>query len=202
MSHLTHFGLENFKVFKNQTDFEFRPITILTGTNSSGKSYLSKGILLAKEIFKDVPIESEANSWELNNNFKKLDFTFLEKLKIPNRLFGNMNHLINTDSNTTDSFSIIFPTNFPMLEELMLLKLTYISDGSNLNNGLLHDLTVFKASSNEKIIQLYNRKNEEGEYQWKGKVNFSGIYNLFIRDWKVAHKVAKAWEQCEAKQTR
>ena len=49
MAHLTGFGLENFRVFKDFTWFDFAPITILVGPNNSGKSSLIKALLLAKE---------------------------------------------------------------------------------------------------------------------------------------------------------
>ncbi|MCF2521107.1 AAA family ATPase [Dyadobacter sp. CY351] len=48
-THLKGFGLQNFRVFKNYTWFDFAPITILTGPNSSGKSSLNKALLLMKD---------------------------------------------------------------------------------------------------------------------------------------------------------
>ena len=48
MSHLKHFGVENFKVFKELTQFDLAPITILTGKNNSGKSSLIKSMLLLR----------------------------------------------------------------------------------------------------------------------------------------------------------
>jgi predicted ATPase len=45
---LNGFGLENFRVFKNKQFFEFKPITIITGANSSGKSSVIKGLKLLK----------------------------------------------------------------------------------------------------------------------------------------------------------
>jgi hypothetical protein len=35
MSHLTHFGVGNFKVFNELTDFELAPLTILTKSFAS-----------------------------------------------------------------------------------------------------------------------------------------------------------------------
>jgi predicted ATPase len=48
MSHLQGFGIENFLVFKRMTNFEFAPITFLTGPIGSGKTSLIKAILLLK----------------------------------------------------------------------------------------------------------------------------------------------------------
>jgi len=42
-------GIENFRVFKNYTEFDFKPITIITGQNNSGKSSLIKFLLLVKD---------------------------------------------------------------------------------------------------------------------------------------------------------
>jgi len=50
-THLKGFGLENFRVFKDYTWFDFAPITILTGPNNSGKSSLLKAFLLLKDNF-------------------------------------------------------------------------------------------------------------------------------------------------------
>ena len=48
MSHLKHFGVGNFKVFKDLTHFDLAPITILTGKNNSGKSSLIKSLLVLR----------------------------------------------------------------------------------------------------------------------------------------------------------
>lgn len=49
MAHLHTIGLENFRLFRERTQFDFAPITILTGPNSSGKSSLMKAFQLLKE---------------------------------------------------------------------------------------------------------------------------------------------------------
>jgi len=46
---ITKFGLSNFRVFKEHFDFDLAPIMVLTGPNNSGKSSLSKALLLLKE---------------------------------------------------------------------------------------------------------------------------------------------------------
>lgn len=46
---LNGIGFENFKVFKQQQYFDFAPITLLTGTNNSGKSSVINGLRLLNE---------------------------------------------------------------------------------------------------------------------------------------------------------
>ena len=46
---LKSIGFENFKAFKKLDNFEINPLTVLCGTNSSGKSTIIKSILLWKQ---------------------------------------------------------------------------------------------------------------------------------------------------------
>jgi predicted ATP-dependent endonuclease of OLD family len=46
---ITKFGLSNFRIFKEHFEFELAPLMVLTGPNDSGKSSLSKALLLLKE---------------------------------------------------------------------------------------------------------------------------------------------------------
>ncbi|AZQ60967.1 hypothetical protein EI427_01670 [Flammeovirga pectinis] len=49
MANIKSLSLENFRVFKERTTFNFSPINVLTGTNSSGKSSLFKALLLLQD---------------------------------------------------------------------------------------------------------------------------------------------------------
>ncbi|MGA1977919.1 MAG: AAA family ATPase [Bacteroidales bacterium] len=86
MSYLRGFGVENFRVFKKMTNFEFAPITFLTGPISSGKSSLIKAMLLLKlnwfkreyntpykidSQFEDINVSSLANA---SNKERRSDF--------------------------------------------------------------------------------------------------------------------------------
>ena len=66
--YLTSFSINNFRVFADETTFDFAPITILTGTNSSGKSSLTRALMLL------------AKSYQLSG-LRKLNF-FESDLKI------------------------------------------------------------------------------------------------------------------------
>ncbi len=48
MGHIHKLGLENFRIFKSKEVLDFAPITILTGTNNSGKSTAIKCLQLLK----------------------------------------------------------------------------------------------------------------------------------------------------------
>ena len=55
MEYIKGIGLENFKVFKEKTFLDFAPITILTGTNNSGKSTAINGLKLLQNNLLHVP---------------------------------------------------------------------------------------------------------------------------------------------------
>lgn len=46
---ITHFGLRNFKAFHYLEDIELRPLTVLVGPNSSGKSSILQSLALLKQ---------------------------------------------------------------------------------------------------------------------------------------------------------
>jgi predicted ATP-dependent endonuclease of OLD family len=111
MTHLKGFGLENFRVFKEHTWFDFAPITLLIGPNSSGKSSLTKALLLLKSSF-----------LKYDDGFK-LDF---ESDEIPLEL-GNFERVRNKDS-LSNYITFSFPfelVNFPTLGESKIAKLKF-----------------------------------------------------------------------------
>lgn len=68
MSYLHTIGLENFRLFKDQTTFELAPITILTGINNSGKSSLIKSLQLFNSSLKKTGGFEELNFEEGKHN--------------------------------------------------------------------------------------------------------------------------------------
>ncbi len=57
-------GVENFRVFKDYTEFEIKPITLLTGPNNSGKSSLIKLLLLLKNGLNHLDFKSGDHNLE------------------------------------------------------------------------------------------------------------------------------------------
>lgn len=57
---LKNISLKNFKAFKNLEDLEIRPLTVLCGVNSGGKSSILKSLLLLKQSYENSSATNEA----------------------------------------------------------------------------------------------------------------------------------------------
>lgn len=55
---LVGLGIENFRIFKDFQFFNIKPITLLTGTNSAGKSTFGKALLMLKQSFETKALNS------------------------------------------------------------------------------------------------------------------------------------------------
>lgn len=88
MSHIDKLIFNRFRIFESEFEMDLKPITFLTGPNSSGKSSILKSILLLKSNF--------------SSNLQVLDFTG-EKHNL-----GTFEKTINKNSKKEDTFSIGF----------------------------------------------------------------------------------------------
>jgi predicted ATPase len=144
MAHLNYFGIENFRIFRENTGFELRPITVLVGTNSSGKSSLIKGLTLLKEMFgKSSNFFSHSDDW-----VEDLFIYFLDTFG--NYGLGNFK----STSNFEGVMAFEFPFQFSVLPQKTFLRLEYIQDESDLQYGKLHRLLVLWEEGHEPILDI------------------------------------------------
>lgn len=163
MAHLNFFGIDNFKVFKDLNRFELKPITVLVGTNSSGKSSLSKGILALKSSFEKI-------KYQYHHNGKKekefIQMGEIEKLFFQSDLnLGNFSTCLNNKSNRPD-MTFEFPIKFNILKDSLLIKFVYKNSTNALQNGELKDIVIIHLDTN---IEVFHYDEESKSL----KINFS-----------------------------
>lgn len=156
------FNIRNFRIFENEvTSFHIKPITILTGCNSSGKSSVIKSLMLLSDYFNQLGKEYK-NDGDYYIQNHKLDFT-----KRQHKNLGNFSKVLNTKS---DNWTITFSYRFLslLLAKDVIVELSFISlDKDELNNGWLSEIkmknedgdTIFSANIDEENklkIQLIN----------------------------------------------
>ena len=145
MAQLTGLGIENFRVFKDYTEFDFAPITILTGTNSSGKSSLFKALLLLADNAKE-------------DNPKSLNFS--GKLA-ETHLLGSFNLSVNNEvANNVMSFEVFYESeNKPYT---LLLKYEKVNGSGN--RLIEFGIKTLNVETNEKFYThriLYNNEYQK-----------------------------------------
>lgn len=130
----TKYSIKNFRTFNNQgTDIDIRPITILTGCNSSGKSSITKSILLLNEFLSNRKMV----------NFKNKS----------NNLLGDINNILHEGSAKKD-FVLKYNFYSYMLSQEMSVEFQFRAQKNDaLHNAFLHQLILSK--SNGEILYKY-----------------------------------------------
>ena len=129
-------GIKNFRVFKEETSFHLKPITILTGTNNSGKSSFLKLLNLLQQSVKDL------------NSLNTLNF---EK---GNHNLGTFENSISWGSENED-MSIVFDFPLDFFDEDFKLEIIYHKMGEN---GYIKSFKIYNRY--RKLIALENIKLE------------------------------------------
>lgn len=170
-THIKNIGIENFRVFQDKTDFRFAPITILTGTNSSGKSSLMRAFYLMSHCFKTGNIEEVLDIEDVMNILG--DFS-----KLPNRT--------NIQSgNKTVSFFI--PIVLRGVIDKTQMKISYKLVDNCL--GKLVGLSIISDKNEKEIFSINERDVTEEEkifnntsYSLDVKIDFSYFLNEYKRE--------------------
>jgi predicted ATPase len=166
------FGVENFKAFADKTELELKPLTILTGTNSSGKSSFTQALRLLQSC--------NFNSFAANDQIR---LKFSDK----NSLLGNINSIrpaVDMD------LSFTFPTKFPGLSNKMEFRFSFYQDeSSQLGDAVLKELFLIDTTYEEEteIFRFIDngftyRNIDGGDYPYREvtkKLNFSFLLQEF-----------------------
>jgi predicted ATPase len=165
---LQQISIENFRAFREKAEFNFAPITILTGTNSSGKSSLTKAVLLLKESIQSL--NSSRPDYEKNPLY------CFEKIKVSDVLnIGNFKYWQNdSDKEITFSFPFYFKNNLSRYT----ISFGYERDNSSKQGARLKDLEIREVVTKNVII----RDNNDGfsfdiKHIWEKAVEFESFIN-------------------------
>jgi len=179
MVHLKNIGLENFRVFKDQEWFDFAPITILTGTNSSGKSAVINALRLLQDNYRNIKIP---------DNLKHEEFDLLQLIEndfdsenILER-FGNIAQLVNRDNATgTFCFSFKIPGfhhgRFKS-DDFFEIRFTITVQENQLRNGKLSRVEIFSLKNNSVVFSLFEKK-DNGIY-WAARIDLVYYYSVYL----------------------
>ncbi len=133
----TTLNIKNFRVFdENGVSFEINPITILTGSNSSGKSSVVKAIFLLNSFLAQIRKAIE-NGDPIQLDKFKLDFTMY-----PNNLLGRFDKVVHEGSESR-TITIEYTVHSLMLSKDANVQLVFSTDvNDELNNAYLDSITL------------------------------------------------------------
>lgn len=138
MAQLKKFGFTNFKCFKGDVDFDFCPITIFTGTNSSGKSSVNKALKVIKES-----INTSNMGW----------------LDSKDETLGNMDTFINDPSK---DLKFRIPMRWHSVNQSLTLHLSYKKATTDIyKSGLLDTASLVDNTTEEEVFRKYNSKSKK-----------------------------------------
>lgn len=172
--------LNNFKSINQEQELEFRPLTIFTGANSSGKSTILQSILLVTQTLQN---QVSSNSVVLNGWFKKFgtydDIVFKRDYKkhikigfsldnvqnihslYARRRFGDIIALSHIDCD----FEISAPTEECLHPELESMKMSSFTQKEK--TGLLHVYKCISRSEQEyEVINMCQKKIQPMELKY------------------------------------
>ena len=153
----TKVTIKNFRVFdENGVTIDVKPLTILTGCNSSGKSSIVKGISLLSQFVQNI-IEAKNDGRPIRLGNNKLDFTIA-----PNNLLGNFEQVVNKKAKEK-TVTFAYQVHSLVLHEDVEVELTFgLLKGDSLHDGYLQRIIirnsiseVFFLSDNEKTSVNY-----------------------------------------------
>ena len=155
----TQLSIKNFRVFdENGVRIDIKPLTILTGCNSSGKSSIVKAAFLLNSFMKQVK-EAFENGEKIQLDKYKLDFT-----GYPNNLLGRFDKVI-PEGSESHEITLGYTIHSYMLSKDVDVQLVFAADkNDDLNNAYLVSLSM---------------RTDEGIFYSSDKVNGS-MFNLNI----------------------
>lgn len=174
------YTIKNFRVFDEEgATIQLRPMTILTGCNSSGKSSIVKSLLMLNNYLCKIK-EDVDNDREIDLNKYKIDFS--EK---PLNLLGRFDKVVNNKSQK-GTITMEYTTYSKMLSENIYVKMEFrLNRFDTLNNGYLSRIVIKNNGGN--IIYSIGKEGENIR-------NLNLIRDAFVRFVNFQH----IWYNCES----
>lgn len=197
MLNLEGLGLQNFRNFDKKQNFEFAPITLLTGTNNAGKSSVFKAIQFLTHNFKDGIVSEKLDFKSMKHELGSLE-------RIVNRV--TMAVFKNSEISKSQSMQSRLsdfhkrneenPSELPIFEEDEDLVFTFpikfgYSREISATLEIRYELNRFiqKNGTKEEVVISHNIKNiaivKDGEYlHWSNIIGYME-YHDESPDWEM-----------------
>jgi len=130
----TTLGIKNFRIFDEKgAEIRLRPLTVLTGCNSSGKSSIVKALILLNEFLKGVRQTDSSEEPRLRFNKKPLS------------LLGNFDSILNNDAvlKGNNFITLSYTVDSLFYGEGISVEMSFSANKSDIRkDGFLKDITI------------------------------------------------------------
>lgn len=137
----TKYTVKNFRKFNHEgAAVRFSPITILTGSNSSGKSSIVKSLILFEKFLSNVKRHYDSTGQYAPNQY---DLNFSD----PVLGLGRYKSSLHKNSKVGDVMTFEYSVDSRLLGEEMYVEYSFIGDNQDkLDNGRLKDVRIWNAN--------------------------------------------------------
>lgn len=157
MGFIEGLSFTNFRVFKEKAQLEFAPITLLTGTNNSGKSTVINGLRLIQANYNDILYSVKSEKFDLNGVLLK-DFSADAIIK----RYGSLEKIVSF-GNSEKKFSFSIEKKMKMIDDIAIIEFTIAIRGSKIKNGQVVKLAMKSKKTGEEIFCIKEAKKIEEE---------------------------------------
>jgi len=173
------YTIKNFRVFNEEgATFELRPITILTGCNSSGKSSLVKSLVVLNDFLKQI-VSDVSKKEDIDIGAYKLNFG------AKHLLLGNTKSELNDHSKST-LMTFEFTVYALKLDQTISIRLIFDCDAPKIYNyGFIKSLQLLNTEGS--VLYCANNKSENFGNFSIFKHNFFNSINALKELYKIDH---------------
>lgn len=188
-------GFKNMKVIKDEYFFDFAPITLLTGTNNSGKSSVLNGIELIiknvqpifNSIIKELDKDTEESFVTLGSRSESaLDHIFSIEFELGDleKKYGTLEKFINYDSkNKNFSFCFKEKIDLGIKKEIYNVYVEIEIIGESIKRGIVSKLEIKSSDNLVSVLEITRAKIENNDSDntsiFKTKFNFLYLAERF-----------------------
>ncbi|MCO5238659.1 MAG: DUF3696 domain-containing protein [Chitinophagaceae bacterium] len=166
-------GFENFRVFEQKAIFDFAPLTVLTGTNSSGKSSVINGIKLIGESFKEIKVSDNLEEFELDSLFS-IEINASEMMRRYGSLEKYINHAGRDKGENSFKFSI--PTQLLYVKEKVVITYTIQVEQNEQKTGKIQAIEMQLMDKEVSLLKI-----EKYGKEYHIKANLSSFIHALIQ---------------------
>lgn len=133
------YTIKNFKIFdKEGTEFDIRPITVLTGCNSSGKSSVVKSILALGKFLSVIKNDNEGKRIELSSFYNYPMHFNVGQLKL-----GRYDCVLNKESANDNTMTFGYTIESGLAARKFHVEYVFEASNNILDEARLHDIRIF-----------------------------------------------------------